>query len=46
MIEKVPENQSENPKESFPSHRTVIRQNAGSTKLRAVMMRWFGQIRA
>ena len=38
MIAKVSENQSENPKEFFPSDRPVIRQNAGSTKLRAVMM--------
>ena len=36
MIEKVLENQSENPKEFFLPHRPVIRQNAESTKLRVV----------
>ena len=35
-IEKVSENQSENPKEFFLPHRTVIRKNAESTKLRVV----------
>ena len=36
VIEKVSENQSENPKEFFLPHRPVIRQNAESTKLRVV----------
>ena len=36
VTEKVSENQSENPKEFFLPHRPVIRQNAESTKLRAV----------
>ena len=34
LIEKVSENQSENPKEFLLPHRPVIRQNAESTKLR------------
>ena len=36
VIEKVSENQNENPKEFFLPHRPVIRQNAESTKLRVV----------
>ena len=36
MIEKVSENQSENPKEFFLPQRPVIRQNAESAKLRVV----------
>ena len=35
-IEKISENQSENPKEFFLPHRPVIRENAESTKLRIV----------
>ena len=36
VIEKVSENQSENPKEFFLPHRPGIRQNAESTKLRVL----------
>ena len=36
VIEKISENQSENPEELFLPHRPVIRQNAESTKLRVV----------
>ena len=36
LTEKVSKNQSGNPKEFFLPHRPVIRQNAGSTKLRVV----------
>ena len=36
VIEKFSENQSENPKEFFLRHRPVVKQNAESTKLRAV----------
>ena len=36
IIEKVSENQSENPREFFLPHRLVIGQNAESTKLRVV----------
>ena len=36
VIEKVSENQSENPKEFFLPHRPGIRQNAESAKLRVV----------
>ena len=34
VIEKISENQGENPKKFFLSHRPVIKQNAESTKLR------------
>ena len=36
MIEKVSENQYENPKEFVLPHRPLIKQNAESTKLREV----------
>ena len=36
VIEKISENQSKNPKESFMPHRPVIKQNAKSTTLKVV----------
>ena len=36
VIEKVPESESDNPKEFFMPHRPVIREDAESTKLRVV----------